>query len=100
MGFHTVAGETADSHDTAYKGAVTDALKRGLRSFGDQFPNSLNGDSSSAADVVAPSLRQTLLELGVTQGFDEGRCGLRSRAKRTTVVALDLDDGEIIDIAS
>lgn len=46
FGFHPVqanrAGKyTIDAHDTASKGAVTDALKRALRSFGDQFGNGL-----------------------------------------------------------
>ena len=33
VGFHVVAEETADGHDTAYKAAVTDALKRGSQEF-------------------------------------------------------------------
>ena len=80
IGFHTVAEETAEGHDTACKGAVTDGLKRALRSFGDQFGNCLYGDQpatgqpakqDSAADSLAPSLRATLIELGAMQGFDE-----------------------------
>ena len=39
VGFHAVAEETSDGHDTALKGAVTDGLKRALRSFGVQFGN-------------------------------------------------------------
>ena len=88
VGFHAVAEETADGHDTAYKAAVTDALKRALRSFGDQFGNSLYGDgNSSIADVLAPSLRQILLELGVTQGFDEQK--VRAAVKSKTRKELD-----------
>jgi DNA repair and recombination protein RAD52 len=34
----------ADAHEMAEKGAVTDALKRALRTFGDQFGNGLYGD--------------------------------------------------------
>ena len=41
VGFTTVADNTADGHDTAIKGAVTDGLKRALRSFGPQFGNDL-----------------------------------------------------------
>ena len=44
VGFHTVAEETAEGHETACKGAVTDGLKRALRSFGDRFGNGLYGD--------------------------------------------------------
>ena len=44
VGFHTVAEENGEGHETAYKGAVTDALKRALRTFGDQFGNALYGE--------------------------------------------------------
>ena len=40
VGFQPVADETVEGHETAYKGAVTDALKRALRTFGAQFGNS------------------------------------------------------------
>ena len=40
VGFQPVAEETVEGHETAYKGAVTDALKRALRTFGAQFGNS------------------------------------------------------------
>ena len=43
VGFHAVNDDTVEGHETAYKGAVTDALKRALRSFGDQFGNGLYG---------------------------------------------------------
>ena len=50
IGFNTVqkwkTGYTPEAHDTAMKGAVTDALKRALRSFGHQFGNSLYGDGT------------------------------------------------------
>ncbi len=49
VGFQPVADESPDSHETAYKGAVTDALKRALRSFGDRFGNGLYGDPPSHA---------------------------------------------------
>ena len=44
VGFHPVAEESPEGHETAFKGAVTDALKRALRSFGDRFGNGLYGD--------------------------------------------------------
>ncbi len=70
VGFRVVAEESAQGHETAYKGAVTDALKRALRTLGAQFGNDLGGDGGTAAtDTWAASLRQTLLALGAQQGF-------------------------------
>ena len=46
IGFHAVTDETADGHETAIKGAVTDGMKRALRSFGDRFGNGLYGNQS------------------------------------------------------
>ena len=70
VGFQVVAEESAQGHETAYKGAVTDALKRALRTLGAQFGNDLAGDGGTgAADTWAASLRQTLLALGAQQGF-------------------------------
>ena len=51
VGLHAVNDDTAEGHETACKGAVTDALKRALRSFGDQFGNALYGDPAKAAAV-------------------------------------------------
>ena len=86
VGFHAVADETAEGHETAFKGAVTDALKRALRGYGEQFGNSLYGDA--APSDLAPSLRRTLVELGRKQGFDDGqvRDAVRSRTGK------DLDE--------
>ena len=49
VGFHAVTEETADGHETALKGAVTDGLKRALRSFGDRFGNGLYGEPSTGS---------------------------------------------------
>ena len=57
-----MADESADGHETAYKGAVTDGLKRALRTFGDQFGNSLYGDQHATGSPErprAPSARRT-----------------------------------------
>ena len=98
-GFHTVTEETADGHDTALKGAVTDGMKRAFRSFGVQFGNGFYGDQSQAANtpkperVAAPAngrsgqaqsngnsgrtgaqvekLRKRLFEIAAEQGLDE-----------------------------
>ncbi len=49
IGFQPVAADTPEDHETAFKGAVTDALKRALRSFGDRFGNGLYGDPPNNA---------------------------------------------------
>ena len=71
IGFHIVAEESGEGHDTACKGAVTDGLKRALRSYGDQAATGQPAKQESAADSLAPSLRSTLIGLGAMQGFDE-----------------------------
>ena len=97
VGFHAVAEETSDGHDTALKGAVTDGMKRALRSFGIQFGNGLYGDQvqqsvsvpqpertprqaqgrtkkdepTRSEDPQTPMLRQRIMELGTAQGFNE-----------------------------
>ena len=100
VGFHVVAEETGEGHETAFKGCVTDGLKRALRTFGDQMGNSLYGDQSAngyraaresgvgTADLsadkagsLAPSLRATLLHLGAMQGFDESQVRQVVKAK-------------------
>ena len=96
VGFHTVAEENGEGHETACKGAVTDAMKRALRTFGDQFGNALYGEQpaagqpakrAGAADSLAPSLRKKLVDLGVEQGFDEEQ--LHAAVKGKTGKSLD-----------
>ena len=94
VGFHAVTEETVEGHETAYKGAVTDALKRALRSYGEQFGNSLYGDG--APGDVAPALRRTIVSLGRKQGFDEAqvRDAVRSRSGG------DLDELPVSELTS
>ena len=98
VGFHVVAEDTGEGHETAFKGCVTDGLKRALRSFGEQLGNSLYGDqpanghraaqsASAQADSLAPPLRATLLHLGAMQGIDESR--VREAVKAKTGRSLD-----------
>ena len=114
IGFHTVAEETGEGHETACKGAVTDGLKRALRSFGDRFGNGLYGDqpvslpAGKAGGSPRPqrvraqargapdnrqeesdvrTLRKQLIELGVGQGFDEGQ--VHAAVKAQTGKTLD-----------
>ncbi len=86
VGFQAVADDTVEGHETAFKGAVTDALKRALRSYGDQFGNSLYGDA--APGDLAPSLRKTLIDLSARRGFDEAK--VRSAVRERT--GRDLDE--------
>ena len=115
IGFHPVAEDTVDGHDTAIKGSVTDGMKRAFRTFGVQFGNALYGDQQQAvnapkperAPVQAPAngrsakaqpkgrndsqtetLRRRLMELAGEQGFDEKQ--VRAAVQRQT--GKDLDD--------
>ena len=86
VGFQALADDTVEGHETAWKGAVTDALKRALRSYGDQFGNGLYGDGTTGD--LAPSLRKTLVDLGECRGFDEAK--VRSAVRERT--GRDLDE--------
>ena len=113
VGFQAVAEETAEGHETACKGAVTDGMKRALRSFGDRFGNGLYGDQPAASSPPRPqrapaqakgasgpapanqgdetyvrTLRKRLVELGAGQGFEEAQ--VRAAVKNKT--GQDLDD--------
>ena len=100
VGFHAVHDDTAEGHETAYKGAVTDALKRALRSFGDQFGNALYGDPAKTAAVKEAAdnhhgkeqgedptesqleaLRTGLINLGAEQGFGEEQVREATRSR-------------------
>ena len=96
IGFHVVAEENGEGHETAAKGAVTDGMKRALRSFGEAFGNGLYGDQPATgvptkqavgADALAPALRETLVNLGAAQGFDQEQ--LRAAVKAKTGKDLD-----------
>ena len=54
IGFHAVAEDNAEGHDTAIKGSVTDGMKRALRSFGVQFGNGLYGDQQPVGGQPRP----------------------------------------------
>ena len=116
IGFHIVAEDTPEGHDTACKGAVTDGLKRALRSFGDRFGNGLYGDQPTANNRArtqrpdAPAnandnsgqgnngngrrdgsylqqLRGRLIALGAEQGYEETQ--VREAVKKQTGKELD-----------
>ena len=76
VGYHAVTEETADGHETALKGAVTDGLKRALRSFGDRFGNGLSGDRQAAgAARRAPSAYRCRRTSGATGDGEPPRLG-------------------------
>ena len=114
IGFHIIAEETPEGHETACKGAVTDGLKRALRSFGDRFGNGLYGDQPPAnprpraqrSEAPANSnsgrasngngrregsylqqLRGRLIALGTQQGFEEAQ--VREAVRKQTGKDLD-----------
>ena len=117
IGFHVVTDDNPEGHETAAKGAVTDGLKRALRSFGDRFGNGLYGDQPPANGrsgtqasnargngngnngqgnsgngrrdgSYLQQLRGRLITLGAEQGFDEDR--VREAVKKQT--SRDLDE--------
>ena len=81
VGCAFVAEETPEAHEAAYKGAVTDALKR---AFGDQFGNGLY-DRRNAVDVASSrpprpasparleTMRGKVLDLSQRLGIDEAK---------------------------
>ena len=123
VGFHPVPEETPDGHDTALKAAVTDGLKRALRSFGGQFGNDFYGDDFDPTATFQPEqvgvkaqpedkqvnakpkpnaesqtemLRKRLIELGAAQGFNEEQV----REAVTARTGRDLDALEASELAS
>ena len=70
VGCAFVRRETPEEHETACKGAVTDATKRALRQFGDQFGNRLydkhvrlglpEATRTGAPKKGAPEMRESL----------------------------------------
>jgi hypothetical protein len=96
VGSATTIDETSESHETAIKAAVTDAMKRALRQFGDQFANALYerpGPKRAQAGELA-DLRATVLALGAQLGMDE--TGTRQRVEARAGKAFDqLDTAEL-----
>ena len=45
-----------DAHENARKGAVTDAMKRAARCYGDQFGNALYGDGRITIDITSEQI--------------------------------------------
>lgn len=76
VGVGILAESTGDGHATAYKTAVTDALKRALRHLGDQFGNRLSAgvDECDLPEASPPEeLRRQVLTIAASAGSDETR---------------------------
>ena len=77
VGAGVVDEQTADAHATAYKAAVTDALKRALRHFGAGLGNelsaSIGGDDVPGSAVEVEPLRREVLAIAERAGSDEAR---------------------------
>ena len=86
-----VTADTPEAHETAYKGAVTDALKRALRYFGNQFGNGFY-DRRAIADRPPPvslpatpeklkAMRSNVIKLSARIGLEEpeARAQVRER---------------------
>ena len=84
VGCSFAAGDTPDAHETAFKGAVTDAMKRALRYFGVQFGNGLydrRGVPEVAASPPAASppprrpeeMRRRVIDLSARLGDDDAK---------------------------
>lgn len=58
-GWGTVRSDTVDGHESAMKAAETDAMKRALRTFGNQFGNGLN-DNQPAQQQQQPRDRSNV----------------------------------------
>lgn len=110
VGFHAVVEDNADGHETAVKGAVTDGLKRALRSFGARFGNALYGDSQTGIVEVTrePSTRPAverqklgirLYELGKAQGFSAEQVEAAVKA-RTGRVITQISTEELADLVA
>ena len=80
IGFHPVAEDTVDGHDTAIKGSVTDGMKRAFRSFGPQFGNDLYGDQSSANGSTQPKPQHVPAKTQVNGNGRSAKAQPRGRA--------------------
>jgi len=89
--------ESREAHDTAIKAAVTDAMKRALRQFGDQFANALYQRGATGRSAVTPEvtdLRATALRLGAQLGLSDTTTRQQVARKAGRPFA-DLNAGEL-----
>lgn len=79
--------DTPQAHETAYKGAATDALKRALRSFGPQFGNDLY---DKAGDGRQQQRRGGSAPREASRGSDSGRSSEARKTEPTKTTVGDL----------
>ena len=89
--------DSPEAHDTAIKAAVTDAMKRALRQFGDQFGNALydraNPAHTTGAREIA-DLRAAVLAVGGQLGLDEAQTRQQA-AKKAGRPFAELEVGDL-----
>jgi len=76
-----------DAHEMAEKGAVTDALKRALRTFGDQFGNGLYGDGRIQVDASPKAIE--IYNKGKQKGVWLDQQGFFAFASKELKVSVD-----------
>ena len=92
--------DSPEAHDTAIKAAVTDAMKRALRQFGDQFGNALydrNQPTRADAAQELADLRSAVVALGGQLGLDEATTRLQVARKAGRPFA-ELESGQLATI--
>ena len=103
VGCAFAASDTPEAHETAFKGAVTDAMKRTLRYFGVQFGNGLYDrrgfpEAAASQPAASPSPRRTeemrrrVIDLSARLGDDDAKA--RAWAEKRYSQPLDELSGE------
>ena len=89
--------DSLEAHDTAIKAAVTDAMKRALRQYGDQFGNCLYDRANPAHTTAAKDLadlRAAVLAMGAHLGLDEAATRQQA-AKKSGRPFAELEVGDL-----
>ena len=110
VGFAVLQEDKPEEHDHAMKAAVTDAMKRGLRTFGAQFGNELYGSVKTGPSPSQPPKQQqarngnTTRQRAASQQAADSK-GIKCAQCGSTITAGNKADGtpatvsEIIDIS-
>jgi len=98
VGSGFVTERTLEAHSNAAKAAVTDAIKRAFRQFGQQFGNSLNERRTGtlASPAKLDDMRQRVVALSGRLGVDEAR----TRSWFQERCGLGLDDAAERELSS
>ena len=100
LGVHPVTEDNFDGHDTAMKAAVTDGMKRALRSFGAQFGNSFYGDQPLASNSAQPQRVPAKANAGgKSQAQANGKSGqAQSNGNASRNQANDLNEAQVVKL--